>query len=178
MIRHQIGHVYLLESLKIIFQAPLLFLIYMEDIVKHTECSTTLACIIEPRHEISINVVCATSQKLRSACAYAQSGQSICQSHEYFISVKLLNEHHLEFLSLKGRCTGSSESTLVKMPHCWKSHGVAHIRVDCPLQAGQSLNVDINTISKWADSWLVTFNQSKTLSISRKRIFFWRCDNR
>ena len=29
--------------------------------------------------------------------------------------VKLLTEHHLEFLSLKGCCRGSSESTLVKM---------------------------------------------------------------
>ena len=38
------------------------------------------------------------------------------------MTVKLLTEHHLEFLSLKGGCTGSSESTLVKMPHCWKSH--------------------------------------------------------
>ena len=28
--------------------------------------------------------------------------------------VKLLTEHHLEFLSFKGGCTGSSESTLVK----------------------------------------------------------------
>ena len=28
--------------------------------------------------------------------------------------VKLLTEHHLEFLSLKGGCTGSFESTLVK----------------------------------------------------------------
>ena len=28
--------------------------------------------------------------------------------------VKLLNEHHLEFLSLKGGCTSSSESTYVK----------------------------------------------------------------
>ena len=36
--------------------------------------------------------------------------------------VKLLTEHHLEFLSLKGGCTGLSESTLVKMLHCWKSH--------------------------------------------------------
>ena len=35
--------------------------------------------------------------------------------------VKLLTEHHLEFLSLTGGCTGSSESTLVKMPNCWKS---------------------------------------------------------
>ena len=29
--------------------------------------------------------------------------------------VKLLTRHHLEFLSLKGGCRGSSESTLVKM---------------------------------------------------------------
>ena len=41
--------------------------------------------------------------------------------------VKLLTEHHLEFLSLTGGCTGSSESTLVKMPHCWKSHTLAHL---------------------------------------------------
>ena len=38
------------------------------------------------------------------------------------MSVKLLTEYHLEVLSLKGSCTGSSESTLVKMPHCLKSH--------------------------------------------------------
>ena len=41
--------------------------------------------------------------------------------------VKLLNEHHLEFLNLKGGCRGSSESTHVKMPHCWKSHTLAHL---------------------------------------------------
>ena len=41
--------------------------------------------------------------------------------------LKLLTEHHLEFLSLKGGCTGQPESTLVKMPHCWKSHVTAHI---------------------------------------------------
>ena len=39
--------------------------------------------------------------------------------------VKLLTEHHLEFLSLKGGCSGSSESTLVKIPHCWKAHAAA-----------------------------------------------------
>ena len=38
------------------------------------------------------------------------------------MSVKLLPEQHLEILSLKGGCTGSSESTLVLMPHFWKSH--------------------------------------------------------
>ena len=39
--------------------------------------------------------------------------------------VKLLTERHLEFLSLKEGCRGSSESTLVKMSNCWKSHVVA-----------------------------------------------------
>ena len=43
------------------------------------------------------------------------------------MSVKLLTKHHLEFLSLKGGCTGTSEFTLVKMPHCWKPHVAAHI---------------------------------------------------
>ena len=36
-----------------------------------------------------------------------------------------MSEHNLEFLSLTGGFTGSSESTLVKMPHCWKSHAAA-----------------------------------------------------
>ena len=43
------------------------------------------------------------------------------------MTVKLLTEHHLEFLCLKGGHTGSSESTLVKIPHCWKSHVMAHL---------------------------------------------------
>ena len=42
------------------------------------------------------------------------------------MSVQLLTEHHLALLSLKEGCTGWSESTLVKMPHCWESHVVAH----------------------------------------------------
>ena len=54
-------------------------------------------------------------QSLRLACAYAQS-----------MTVKLLNEHHLEFLSLKWGCSGSSESTIVKMGR-WKSCVTAHI---------------------------------------------------
>ena len=40
--------------------------------------------------------------------------------------IKLLTGNYLEFLSLKGGCTGSSESTLVKMQYCWKSHVMAH----------------------------------------------------
>ena len=66
-------------------------------------------------------------QRLRPACAYAQADQSICWSLKYSMSVKLLTEHHLEFLTLKRGCTGSSESTLVKMPHCWKPHVATQI---------------------------------------------------
>ena len=66
-------------------------------------------------------------QNLRSAYAYAQS-------LKYSMSIKLLTEHYLEFLGLKGGYTGSSESTLFKMPHCWKSrvtaqHRVRHINI-------------------------------------------------
>ena len=43
------------------------------------------------------------------------------------MKIKLLTKHHLEFLRLKGGCSGSSESTHVKMPHCWKSHVTAHM---------------------------------------------------
>ena len=69
--------------------------------------------------------VMCDQQSLRSACAYAQSDQSLYWSLEYSMIVRLLTEHHLEFLSLIWGCTGSSESTLVKMPHCWKSHALA-----------------------------------------------------
>ena len=43
------------------------------------------------------------------------------------MSVTLLTEQHLELLSLKGGFTGLSESTLDKMPHCWKSHVAAQM---------------------------------------------------
>ena len=79
-------------------------------------------------------------QRLRQACAYAQSDQSLCKSLAYSMCVELLNEHRLEFLSLKGGCTGLSESTLVKMPHCWKSYVAAHIVSDLE-QSGLSLTL-------------------------------------
>ena len=66
-------------------------------------------------------------QRLRPACAYGQSDQSLCYSLEYSLTVKLLTEQRLEFLSIKEGCTGLPESTLVKMPHCWKPHVAAHI---------------------------------------------------
>ena len=45
--------------------------------------------------------------------------------------VKLLTEHHLEFLSLNGGCTGSSECRHVKMRHSWKSHVLAQNVIPC-----------------------------------------------
>ena len=78
-------------------------------------------------------------QRLKPACANAQSDQSICQSLEYSRIVKLLTENHLEFLGLKGGGICSSESTLVKIPHCWKSHvrGSYTLQVNYSLDAGK-----------------------------------------
>ena len=56
------------------------------------------------------------------------------------MNIKLLTEHHLKFLSFKGGCTGSSESTLVKMPHYWKSHDTAHLLLDF------SITVKVSTL--------------------------------
>ena len=41
-------------------------------------------------------------QRLRLACAYAQTDQSLCTSLEYSMTVKLLTAHHLECQTLKG----------------------------------------------------------------------------
>ena len=78
-------------------------------------------------------------QSLRSACAYAQSDQSLCSLLEYSMIVKLLTEHNLEYLSLKGGCRDSSESTLVKMPHCWKSHVAAYYGVQSIAKQSQNI---------------------------------------
>ena len=68
---------------------------------------------------ISNNVVCVTSK------ASDQPARIL----EYSMSVKLLTEHNLEFLCLKGGCIGLFESTLVKLPHCWKSCVTAQILI-------------------------------------------------
>ena len=38
-------------------------------------------------------------------------GTKLHLTYDYSMTLKLLTEHHLEFLSLKGGCTGSSGST-------------------------------------------------------------------
>ena len=77
----------------------------------------TMLCVRRAMAQISLPI-----------CAdwYAQADHSLCLSLEYSMAFRPLTELHLEFLSLKGVCTGSSDSTLVKMPHCWKSHVTAH----------------------------------------------------
>ena len=66
-------------------------------------------------------------QRLRPACAYTQTDQSPCWSLKYSLTVKLLTQPHMRFLSLKGGCKGSSESALVKILHCWKSRVMAQL---------------------------------------------------
>ena len=70
-------------------------------------------------NEISNNVVCATS-KGSDHPVHMRSLIRVFASR-FNILCLLLLEHHLEFLSFNGGCTGSPESTLVKMPHCWKA---------------------------------------------------------
>ena len=76
------------------------------------------------RDEISNNVVCATSKGTDQPEHMRSPIRAFC-CRLNILCVKLLTEHHLEFLSLRG--TDLSESTLVKMPHCWKSHVTAHL---------------------------------------------------
>ena len=68
------------------------------------------------------------------------------------MNVKLLTEHHLESLSLKGGCTGSSESTIVKMSRCWKSHVVAQIVFLYPAFLKSVGYYVIPSIQKWRSS--------------------------
>ena len=81
--------------------------------------------VFEQWHEIPNYVVCATN-KASDQPAHTRSLIRAFASCLHIFSVELLIKHPLEILSLKGGCTGSSESTLVKMPHCWKSHFTAH----------------------------------------------------
>ena len=81
------------------------------------------------------------------------------------MNVKLLNEHHLECLSLKGCCRGSSEATLVKMSRCWKSHVMAHV---CPMPK----DGDITAVSNYSPISLLS-NINKDL----ERIVFKHLHN-
>ena len=73
------------------------------------------------------NVVCETSKASDQPAHMRSLIRAFARRLNRYMSVKLLTEHHLEVLSLRGGCTGSSESTLVKMPHCWNLHVADHL---------------------------------------------------
>ena len=79
----------------------------------------------EPVHEISNNVVCVTSKASDQPAHMRGLIRTITGYFEYFMTVKLLIEHHLQFQSLKGDYEGSPGSAVVKMSNCWKSHAAA-----------------------------------------------------
>ena len=67
--------------------------------------------------KISNNVICTTSKGSdQPAHMRSQIRAFACG-----LNILWLTKQHLELLSLKGGCTGSSESTLVKTPNCQKS---------------------------------------------------------
>ena len=79
----------------------------------------------EPRHEISNNMVCATSKG-----SYQPAHTRLCKSHKYSMNVNLLTEHHLKFLSLKGGCTDSSESLQLSKYHIVGNH-MSRLKCSC-----------------------------------------------
>ena len=110
--------------------------------------------LFEPVHEISNSVVCVTSK------ASDQTARILCWLLEYSMIVKLLTEHHSEFLSLKGGCTGSYESTHVKMPHCWKSHAKAQFIVYVSGRRGGPQGGPMGPPG--SDGWNMVGGQSRT----------------
>ena len=83
--------------------------------------------IYEPWHDISNSEVCAISKGSDQPSHTRRLIRTFASRLNILLNVKILTKHHLESLSLKGGYTGSSESTLVKMPYCWKSHTVAEL---------------------------------------------------
>ena len=69
--------------------------------------------LIEPQHEISNNVVYATSK----GSDQPAPTRSLIRAFANCLNM-LLTYHHLEFPSLKVVCIGSSEVTFVRVPHC------------------------------------------------------------
>ena len=69
------------------------------------------------------------------------------------MTVELLTEHCLEFLSLTGGCTGSSESTLVKMSNCWKSRAAAQF-------TSVAMRVRMSKSARKTENILIFFSKS------------------
>ena len=93
-------------------------------------------------------------QSLRSACTNAQSDQSLCQSLEYSIIVKLLIEHHLKFLSLK---RSAEARTSLHMSKCHIVGNLVHWLNFCFTVTSVTCNGDGTEtviVSKAKDKWV------------------------
>ena len=104
------------------------FLIHSED---ERICVRTLllnTTKIEPRDEISKHMVCATSKGQDQPAHMRSLIRAFASRLKYPTTVMLLTERHFEFL--KRKLPGSSNTTLLKMPHCWKSHVAAKMSSD------------------------------------------------
>ena len=106
-------------------------------------------------------------------CATSKGSDQPAHTLEYSMSVKLLTEHHLVFLSLTGGCRGSCESTLVKMSNCWKSPATAHFSlfyfINLFQRATNALCVqsvsNTNTISLFTQDYNVTSIVTTTIPV-------------
>ena len=84
------------------------------------------------------------------------------------MSVRLLTKHQLEFLSLKGDYPGSSESTLVKMSHCWKSHVMAHFIIY--IEKGKQQRLRPREPALLAVSWQPNLLHGKKMNLNTSTI--------
>ena len=71
---------------------------------------------------------------IAATCDFQQCGMcdqkgSDQPTHRHSLIRSFANHFEFEFLSLKEGCTGLSESTHVKTPHCWKSTVAAQLRM-------------------------------------------------
>ena len=70
-------------------------------------------------------MVCVTSKASDQPAHMRGLIRAIAGYFEYYMTVKLLIEHHLQFQSLKGDYGGSLGSAVVKVSNCWRSHAAA-----------------------------------------------------
>ena len=96
------------------------------------------------------------------------------------MTVKLLTKHHLRFLSLKGGCIGSSESTLVKMPRCWTFAAQIDYTINIFLthSGGNNLYNDPTSSNCLYPSVMSFPNKLKTLKILKYFTCMKRCAKR
>ena len=80
------------------------------------------------QHDISKNVVCATSK------ASDQPAHTRSLIRAFASRLNILGVLSYWTNTITGDCPGSSESTHVKMPHCWKSHVTAQFILTTVLQ--------------------------------------------